>query len=84
MCFSIVFSFKHVEKPLVFCFFETNMHLFVKILVRKCKKRKQRAKTIMFYMKHCKKEQFCLIFLCFFIFLTSKSEKATAGEMKKK
>ena len=39
-------------------------------------------KTITFYVKNCKKEQFCFVFVVFLAFLTSKSEKATAAEEK--
>ena len=43
---------------------------FLRILVRKCKKReKSEKKTITLYMKNCKKEQFCFVLLVFFTFL---------------
>ena len=35
----------------------------------KMQKTQKSEKTIMFYMKNCKKEQFCFIFLVFFAFL---------------
>ena len=34
------------------------------------RKTQKSEKTIMFYMKNCKKEQFCFILLMFFAFLT--------------
>ena len=42
-------------------FFAQQVAFLVRILVRKCKKRKkvEKKKNIMFYMKNCKKEQFC-------------------------
>ena len=43
-------------------------------------KTQKSEKTITFYVKNCKKEQFCFVFVVFLAFLTSKSEKATAGE----
>ena len=33
------------------------------------RKTKKSDKTITFYMKHCKKEQFCFVLLVFFAFL---------------
>ena len=47
-------------------------------------KTQKSEKTISFYMKNCKKKQFCFVFVVVLAFLTSKSEKATAGEKKKK
>ena len=38
-------------------------------LQRECKKRKKVKKNSMFYMKNCKKEQFCYVLLLFFAFL---------------
>ena len=45
-------------------------------------KTQKSEKTITFYVKNCKKEQFCFVFVVFLAFLTSKSEKATAGQKK--
>ena len=45
-------------------------------------KTQKSEKTITFYVKNCKKEQCCFVFVVFLAFLTSKSEKATAAEEK--
>ena len=37
----------------------------------------------MFYMKTCKKEQFCFVLLWFFAFFAQKGENTTAGEQEK-